>query len=198
MSLITKQLILQLQSDRSDILHRLSVGEDSQQLKNKLNGINKRLYALQKQVVKEQADADAAEAASQAKKAAAAAKHEHVKPRNNGSNFEDINISCMDCASPFVFTISDQYFYIKNGWKHPTRCATCREAKKNAKPEGTNINCSDCKNDFFFSDAKQRVFEEKGWVIPKRCAPCKSAHAKKFASKSSSNTTNVVSTGDNA
>ncbi len=166
MSLITQQTLLQARSDRDDALHRLSVGEDTTQVRNLLNGANKRIAKLEAQMKTEQAEADAR------RKAAAESSNKRATRQERAPLPEDMDISCVDCSNCFNFKGKDQVFYAKNSWTPPVRCADCREARKNAKPSGKNILCVGCKTDFFFSDAKSRVFEENGWTEPKRCHEC--------------------------
>ena len=181
MSLITRQQIMWAESDRDDALHRLSVGEDSQKVKDLLANATKRITKFQKQLEAEAAKMDAERKAAQekaaedrGKKAAGGGKQ---KPKGDRAPLpEDLELPCVDCGSAFTFTGKDQVFFQKQGWSQPSRCADCREAKKAAKPTGTELTCGDCKVVFFFSDGKARVFEEKGWEQPKRCHDCSVAH----------------------
>jgi hypothetical protein len=181
MSLITRQQLMWAESDREDALHRLSVGEDTQKVRDLLANATKRITKFQKQLEAESAKQDAE------RKAAAAKAEEKGKKAAGGGGFkkskgdrpalpEDLDLTCCDCASSFSFTGKDQVFFQKQGWEQPVRCADCREAKKSAKPTGTDITCCDCEATFFFSDGKARVFEEKGWEQPKRCHDCSVAH----------------------
>jgi hypothetical protein len=185
MSLINRQMLLAAQDDRDDCLRRLSVGEDSQKLRDLLAGATKRIAKLEKEIAQQEATALAERKASQEKAEAAKAK----KGGNGGGNRqdraprqeraplpEDLELPCVDCGCAFPFTGKDQVFFQKQGWSQPSRCADCREAKKSAKPTGTELTCGDCKVVFLFSDGKARVFEEKGWEQPKRCHDCSVAH----------------------
>lgn len=171
MSLATQQRILQLRSERDDLLRRISVGEDTPRVKQLLSQTNNNIARFEKQWDSEMADAHAKKAAADAKKARDSPANS--KPRDPLPS--DVDLSCVDCSSTFTFTGKDQLFFTKNNYKPPTRCSSCRDAKKNAKPAGVQINCSGCKTDFFFSDAKAAIFEEKGWAIPKWCSSCKAA-----------------------
>ena len=204
MSLITQQTLLQARSDRDDCMHRLSVGEDTPRVKELLTRANNRIARLEKQLEAEIQDAKQREAAAAAKSMASAeakkkrrneAPDNDAKPRERVPFPADMELSCCDCSCSFTFTGKDQFFFQKNNWKMPLRCNICRDAKKNAKPEGKDIQCAGCDNTFFFSDAKARVFEEQGKVAPKWCSTCKADRAAKYKNKSSS-TTNVV-TGSN-
>lgn len=40
-------------------------------------------------------------------------------------------IKCKDCGSEFVFSVGEQEFYKEKGFENePTRCISCRRAKK--------------------------------------------------------------------
>ncbi len=190
MSLINRQLLLQAQDERDDALRRISVGEDTQRVKDLLAGANKRIAKIQKDMAQDEAKADAERKASAAKREAAEAKktaggagrNDRPRKTERAPLPEDIELPCVDCGSAFPFTGKDQVFFTKQGWAQPARCADCREAKKSAKPAGVELDCGDCKVKFFFSDAKARIFEEKGWVVPKRCRDClRVKHEKKDA-----------------
>ena len=46
----------------------------------------------------------------------------------------DKNIICRDCGSEFIFSVGEQEFYKEKGFDNePTRCTTCRRAKKDQK-----------------------------------------------------------------
>ena len=46
-------------------------------------------------------------------------------------SFSDINLTCKDCAQPFVFTAGEQEFYQQRGLvNQPGRCPDCRAARK--------------------------------------------------------------------
>lgn len=173
-------MLISAQSDRDDALRRISVGDDSQRVKDLLTGANKRIAKIQKDMAREEADAKAKAIAGAAKKPKADGAD---KPRGDRPDLPPgLAIACADCDGFFTFTGKDQLFFQKQGWTQPTRCADCREAKKSAKPSGTEMDCSVCKVKFFFSAAKARVFEEKGWAAPKRCRDClRAKHEKKDA-----------------
>lgn len=184
MSLINRQMLLAAQDDRDDCLHRLSVGEDTQKVRDLLAGATKRIAKLQKEIAQQEAKALADRKAAEEKAASAKPSHKTAgggrAPREERGDRpplpEDVDLNCVDCGSGFPFTGKDQVFFAKQGWTYPSRCSDCREAKKNAKPSGTELTCGDCKVVFFFSDGKARVFEEKGWEQPKRCHDCSVAH----------------------
>ena len=177
MSLITQQLILQAKSDRDDALHRLSVGDDTQKVRDLLAGATKRLKKLENDLEAEKAKAQterkaAQEKADQKSMKAAGGGAPRTENRHRPALPEDFDLPCVDCGGTFSFTGKDQVFFQKQGWPEPSRCADCREAKKSAKPTGKELTCGDCKVVFLFSDGKARIFEEKGWAEPKRCRDC--------------------------
>jgi CxxC-x17-CxxC domain-containing protein len=48
-------------------------------------------------------------------------------------DFDDRTITCRDCGTQFVFTAGEQAFYQQKGFSNePTRCPSCRRAKKEA------------------------------------------------------------------
>lgn len=43
----------------------------------------------------------------------------------------DRELTCIDCGSPFIFTIGEQRFFAEKGFTNePKRCRPCRAAKK--------------------------------------------------------------------
>lgn len=187
MSLINRQMLLAAQDERDECLHRLSVGEDSQKLRDLLAGATKRIAKLEKEIAQQEAKADAERKAAQqkaddakAKKASGGGGQRKEKGKKESGDRpplpDDFDLSCTDCGCSFAFTGKDQVFFQKQGWSQPSRCADCREAKKNVKPSGKELSCADCKVVFLFTDGKARVFEEKGWAEPKRCHDCSVTH----------------------
>ena len=140
MSVLTKQRLLQARSDREDVLHRISVGEDTSVVRDRLSGCTKRVEQLEAQILSEQR---AAKAKQQVHEEASVKKNDTkpsaYKERHSSQarppRLEDIMMACGDCSSPFIFTGRDQAFFTKNGWPQPSRCPDCREAKKSAKPK---------------------------------------------------------------
>ena len=50
---------------------------------------------------------------------------------------EDKSITCVDCGQEFLFTAGEQAFYRERGLTNePTRCKSCREKRKTARPAG--------------------------------------------------------------
>lgn len=76
------------------------------------------------------------------------------------SEFEDKNISCIDCDKDFIWTIGEQKFYSDKGLQNPPkRCKDCKKAKNDrissiaaAKAAGIKqkievaVYCANCKN----------------------------------------------------
>lgn len=53
--------------------------------------------------------------------------------------YQDKTITCRDCGAEFVFTAGEQEFYASRGFENePTRCPSCRSARKAARGEGGN------------------------------------------------------------
>ena len=50
--------------------------------------------------------------------------------------YTDKILVCADCSEQFIFTASEQDFYAQRGFSEPKRCASCRNARKAARPEG--------------------------------------------------------------
>ncbi len=174
MSLLTRQLILQAQSERLDLLRRMGAGDDSPQVKKLLAGTSNRLVKLQKQMDAEIAQAKDKAAAEAPKKPKDNPLELPRQPRKQEAFAADVYLPCCDCSNTFTFSGKDQAFFQKQGWDTPMRCPECREAKKTKPraPAGKTLSCCDCHAEFFFSNDKQRVFEEKGYAEPKRCGPC--------------------------
>lgn len=52
-------------------------------------------------------------------------------------SFVDKTITCRDCGMDFVFTAGEQEFYASKGFvNEPTRCPSCRQARKSAMNSG--------------------------------------------------------------
>ncbi len=52
-------------------------------------------------------------------------------------SFADKTITCRDCRMDFVFTAGEQEFYASKGFvNEPTRCPSCRQARKAAMNAG--------------------------------------------------------------
>jgi CxxC-x17-CxxC domain-containing protein len=55
-------------------------------------------------------------------------------PAEGPSVFQDRELTCRDCRTPFIFTAGEQSFYAGKGLVNdPHRCAGCRAAAKQAR-----------------------------------------------------------------
>ena len=175
--MINRQMLLSAKSDRDDALRRQAVGEDTPRLRDLLAGAIKRVAKIENEIAEQEAKAVADRKAAQEKAENSKNKKFVSAPQMDRAPLpEDIELPCVDCGSGFTFTGKDQFFFKKQGWTDPSRCADCRTSKKSAKPTGTDLSCCDCETTFFFSDGKARMFEEKGWEQPKRCYDCSISH----------------------
>lgn len=51
----------------------------------------------------------------------------------------DKTLTCRDCGAEFVFTEGEQAFYLQKGFTNePTRCPSCRAARKSSRSEGSS------------------------------------------------------------
>jgi CxxC-x17-CxxC domain-containing protein len=56
-------------------------------------------------------------------------------------SFADKPIVCRDCGNEFIFTAGEQEFYASKGFvNEPTRCPSCRQARKVAMASGGGGN----------------------------------------------------------
>jgi CxxC-x17-CxxC domain-containing protein len=59
-------------------------------------------------------------------------------------SYADKTLTCRDCGSPFVFTAGEQEFYAQKGFMNePTRCPSCRQARKQANGGGGGMGTRD-------------------------------------------------------
>ena len=53
-------------------------------------------------------------------------------------SFADKMLTCRDCGMTFTFTVGEQEFYAQKGFvNEPTRCASCRQARKQTRNGGS-------------------------------------------------------------
>ncbi len=53
--------------------------------------------------------------------------------------YEDKTLVCKDCGKEFAFTAGEQAFYAEKGFQNePTRCKSCRDARKASRANTTN------------------------------------------------------------
>jgi CxxC-x17-CxxC domain-containing protein len=58
-------------------------------------------------------------------------------------SFADKVLTCRDCGNDFVFTAGEQEFYASKGFiNEPTRCPSCRQARKAAMSNGNGTTPS--------------------------------------------------------
>lgn len=50
------------------------------------------------------------------------------------NQYEDREITCVQCKNTFWFPARDQEFFAKKGFTDPKRCKPCREAAKQNQP----------------------------------------------------------------
>lgn len=56
---------------------------------------------------------------------------------------QDKTLKCVDCGKEFTFTAGEQDFYAQKGFTNaPTRCPSCRAARKAAREEGSSYRSS--------------------------------------------------------
>lgn len=56
------------------------------------------------------------------------------------SDYQDKELSCVDCGKPFTFTAKEQDFFAKKGFTNPKRCPECRRLKKMQRSQHENSN----------------------------------------------------------
>ena len=53
---------------------------------------------------------------------------------------EDKTLTCGDCGQQFTFTASEQEFFAQKGFNTPSRCPSCRAARKAACEGGSSYS----------------------------------------------------------
>ncbi len=83
--------------------------------------------------------------------------------------FSDQTLQCRDCGADFVWTAQEQEFYQSKGFENPpTRCPSCRQAKKQqsgGERQMYTIKCGSCGKE------DQVPFEPRG-DRPVYCREC--------------------------
>lgn len=51
---------------------------------------------------------------------------------------QDKTLTCSDCGQQFTFTVREQEFYAQKGFSDPSRCPSCRAARKAAREGGSS------------------------------------------------------------
>jgi CxxC-x17-CxxC domain-containing protein len=55
-------------------------------------------------------------------------------------NLQDKVLTCSDCGQEFTFTAREQEFFTQKGFTNPTRCPSCRAARKAARAGGSSYD----------------------------------------------------------
>jgi CxxC-x17-CxxC domain-containing protein len=55
---------------------------------------------------------------------------------------QDKTLTCSDCGQAFTFTASEQEFFAQKGFSTPSRCPSCRAARKAAREGGSSYGSS--------------------------------------------------------
>ena len=53
---------------------------------------------------------------------------------------QDKTLTCSDCGQEFTFTASEQEFFAQKGFSTPSRCPSCRAARKAAREGGSSYS----------------------------------------------------------
>jgi CxxC-x17-CxxC domain-containing protein len=62
--------------------------------------------------------------------------------------YQDREITCLDCGQPFVFTAGEQEFYARKGFKEePKRCKSCRDQRKVRRTDGAEAGAAGSSED---------------------------------------------------
>lgn len=72
---------------------------------------------------------------------------------------QDRILKCRDCGQEFVFTAGEQEFFAEKGFSEPSRCSSCRAARKSSRNEGS------------YSGGRERSYGERE-MHPAVCARC--------------------------
>ena len=60
-------------------------------------------------------------------------------------DYEDKELSCVECGEAFVFTAGEQEFYTDKGFKNePKRCPKCRKERKAMRGMDFEVVCEEC------------------------------------------------------
>ena len=129
--------------------------------------------------------------AKKMKKVARPAAQEATHDAGAWAETADLTVNCKDCAADFVFSGSEQDWFVQKGFSVATRvrCAECIKARKERYAEKTtggdasgvgqassgwttqsdtpdlSVSCKDCSADFVFPGVEQDWFVKKGWDV---------------------------------
>ena len=74
----------------------------------------------------------------------------------------DTVLTCRDCGQDFTFTSGEQEFFASRGFSEPSRCASCREARKAERNGGSGTYSS---GGYGYDRPQRQMFEAP-------CASC--------------------------
>jgi CxxC-x17-CxxC domain-containing protein len=77
---------------------------------------------------------------------------------------EDKTLTCNDCGQEFTFTASEQEFFAQKGFNNPSRCPSCRAARKAAREGGSSYGSSYGGGGSSYGEPRQ--------MYPAVCAQC--------------------------
>ncbi|HEX8683917.1 MAG TPA: zinc-ribbon domain containing protein [Ardenticatenaceae bacterium] len=66
---------------------------------------------------------------------------------------QDRTLTCRDCGNSFVFTQGEQEFFTMKGFSEPTRCPSCRQARKRERNGSGGISYSSSSPAGSYSDS---------------------------------------------
>jgi CxxC-x17-CxxC domain-containing protein len=58
------------------------------------------------------------------------AHHQSGAYRRGQSSVDDLVLTCRQCGRRFSFSAGEQAFYLEHGYRPPTRCPECRDARR--------------------------------------------------------------------
>ena len=96
-----------------------------------------------------------------------------LEPYDSEQGFSDKTLQCRGCGQDFLFSASQQKFFMYKGYlKPPSRCSECQRKATEGFQDMT-IRCKECREEFIFSANRQAWFRARGLKnIPTRCKEC--------------------------
>ncbi len=89
--------------------------------------------------------------------------------------YQDKMLTCEECGSRFVFTVTEQRGIAERGTElvEPKFCPRCRDAEG----PGVKLICEECGSEFIFTVTEQREMAKRGAESfqPRFCPRCRSA-----------------------